>query len=90
MEMLRQADKMTLESFSRAMQSKMLKKQIEGYGGWDDPEQVSLDDLKAMLREHVEKGDMVDVGNLAMMVWWRELLTPGEHSDQAISGLHHV
>src|SRR4029077_20482891 len=55
--------------FATAMQDKMAKSRAKGRGGWQS---CSVDDLWKMLREHVEKGDPVDVANLAMMIWHNE------------------
>lgn len=53
--------------FSQVMKHKLLKKYGEGKRGWDDP--TILEFLKKSLAEHVAKGDMVDVANLAMFIW---------------------
>lgn len=52
--------------FSDAMARKMAFCAAKGRSGWQE---CSIDELWAMLREHVEKGDPVDVGNFAMMIW---------------------
>ena len=80
------ADAIGLERFNRAMQEKLAKKRAAGRGGWNRPFQRSQPDrgdvvlqtgcdtemLRTMLIDHVRKGDMVDVANLAMMIWNRE------------------
>ncbi|NTF32345.1 hypothetical protein G6L88_09785 [Rhizobium skierniewicense] len=53
------------------MKAKLAKKRQEGRGGWDDEDECSQVFLTALLREHVEKGDPVDVGNFAMMLHQR-------------------
>lgn len=57
---------------SRAMKEKLEKKRAEGRGGWWHPEHCSTKELKEMLTEHIEKGDMVDVMNFAAMIYLRE------------------
>lgn len=57
----------TVARFNQVMKHKLLKKYGEGKRGWDDP--AILDFLKKSLAEHVGKGDMVDVANLAMFIW---------------------
>jgi hypothetical protein len=55
--------------FSRAMMDKMAAGRAKGRSGWQDcPERV----VWKMLRDHVEKGDPVDVACLAMIAWYRE------------------
>lgn len=43
-----------------AMNKKLHEKSLEGRGGFED---CSAETLSRMLREHVEKGDPVDVAN---------------------------
>jgi hypothetical protein len=56
------------------MQDKLAAARKKGRGGWWDPERCSVLDLRRMLIEHVDKGDMRDVINLAAMVHARELV----------------
>jgi len=58
-----------VDMFAKDMKAKLQKKHKEGYRGWD---RMDKDTAIAMLTEHIIKGDMVDVGNLALFVWWRE------------------
>ncbi len=53
--------------FGQVMKHKLLKKYGEGRRGWDDP--ACLGWLKKSIVDHVSKGDMVDVANLAMFIW---------------------
>lgn len=55
-----------------AMKEKLAAARAKGRGGWWDADRCSLDFLKGLLAEHVEKGDMVDVMNLAAMIYARE------------------
>lgn len=64
------ADDAAVDRFAAAMKAKLAKKREEGRGGWDGPE-CSANILSALLRAHVDKGDPLDVGNLAMMLHQR-------------------
>lgn len=64
-------DDAAVDRFSVAMKAKIAKKRAQGRGGWDDERICSPDDLARMLVDHVRKGDPVDVGNLAMMLFNR-------------------
>jgi hypothetical protein len=57
--------------FAAAMKAKLAKKRAEGRGGWEDKNDCSNAFLTRLLREHIDKGDPVDVGNLAMMIHQR-------------------
>lgn len=61
-------EELCVDGFAAAMKDKLKQKRDEGRGGWEDPNQCSGDSLRAMLAEHVLKGDPVDVANLAMML----------------------
>ena len=56
-----------LSSFTDAMASKVMQKVEKGYVGWDQPQIASV--LEQKLTENLQKGDMIDVANLAMMLW---------------------
>lgn len=64
-------DDIAVDRFADAMKIKLAKKRNEGRGGWADKTECSQIFLSQLLREHVEKGDPVDVGNLAMMLHQR-------------------
>lgn len=64
-------DDEAVDRFAAAMKAKLEKKRAEGRGGWEDKNQCSAEFLNRLLNEHVGKGDPVDVGNLAMMLWNR-------------------
>lgn len=88
------ADYEGVERFSTAMLDKLAKKRGEGRGGWNrEPEHegCSLELLRQMFRDHLEKGDMVDIANFAMMIWNREnpegkRLTQPSAPDSAAAG----
>jgi|GEM_PF-3709529 len=65
-------DELAVDRFAAAMKAKLAKKRDEGRGGWEDKDDCSQLYLSQLLREHVEKGDPVDVGNLAMMLHQRQ------------------
>lgn len=66
------SDDAAVDRFAAAMKAKLAKKRSEGRSGWDDKDDCSQIFLSQRLREHVEKGDPLDVGNLAMMLHQRE------------------
>lgn len=53
------------------MVEKMRISSEKGRGGWHDPQRCSLESLTRMFLDHIQKGDMIDVMNFAMMVWSR-------------------
>ena len=57
-----------VDEFSASMRKKLKQKFMEGKSGWDDPKWEKKDIL-ADLVKHIEKGDMVDVANIAMFAW---------------------
>lgn len=65
-------DQCAVRDFAVAMNDKLEQKRAEGRGGWHDPKRCTISELRKMLAEHVEKGDMVDIANFAMMIWSRE------------------
>ena len=68
-------DDVAIDRFAAAMKAKMAKQRAKGYGGWEDKADCPTDRLQTMLVDHLPKGDPVDVGNFAMMLWNR-----GEHT----------
>ena len=64
-------DDSAVELFAAAMKAKMAKQREKGYGDWDNPAACPADRLARCLRESVLKGDPVDVGNFAMMLFNR-------------------
>lgn len=65
-------DDAAIDRFAAAMKEKMAASRVKGRSGWNDPLICSTDRLRAMLLEHIEKGDPVDVGNFAMMLFNRK------------------
>lgn len=61
-------DDAAVDGFAAAMKAKLAKAREKGRGGWQDPEQCTAESLRQDLRQHVHKGDPVDVGNFAMFL----------------------
>jgi hypothetical protein len=60
-----------VDAFAAEMKTKLLQAAIhKGRSGWDNPD-WTVEQIEQRLREHVEKGDMRDVANLAMFRWNR-------------------
>lgn len=66
-----QFDNRSVTNFAYAMRVKLAVKRLAGRGGWQDKKQCSGEYLSKLLREHVEKGDPVDVANFCMMLHQR-------------------
>lgn len=64
-------DDLAVNRFAAEMKAKLAKKRAEGRGGWEDPDECSIEALSYMLIQHIWKGDPIDVGNLAMMIQQR-------------------
>ncbi|WP_052494523.1 hypothetical protein [Cupriavidus basilensis] len=64
-------DDAAVDRFAVAMKAKMAASRAKGRGGWDDPAQCPPNRLAYLLMDHVPKGDPVDVGNFAMMLFNR-------------------
>ncbi len=60
------ADDDAVIAFAYAMQNKMFLSSRKGRSGWQN---CSEENLWQMLKEHINKGDPVDVANFAMMIW---------------------
>lgn len=71
------ADRILVETVCEGMKIKLSKKRNEGRSGWHTSK-CSNQYLKQMLMNHIEKGDMIDVINLAGMIYCRELLYSSE------------
>lgn len=79
-------DDLSVDAFAEIMKAKLAKKRGDGRGGWKGPD-CSVDALSAMLREHVEKGDPVDVANFAMMLQQRgEMIAAASRGDGTPGG----
>ena len=74
-------DDIAVDRFAAAMKTKMAKSRAVGRYGWDDPATCSADDLRLFLVNHIAKGDPVDVGNFAMMLFNRHETTAQPHPE---------
>lgn len=68
-------DDFAVDLFAAAMKSKMAAGRARGRSGWNDPMLCSGDSLRRLLAESIAKGDPVDVGNFAMMLFNRDART---------------
>lgn len=75
-------DDVAVDTFAAAMKAKMAKQRAKGYGGWDNPEDCTADFLRERLAHHVGKGDPVDIGNFAMMLWNRRESTAAQSAQE--------
>ncbi len=64
-------DDLAVDAFAAAMKAKLAEKRRQGYGGWNDPARCKVEMLAQCLADHLVKGDMVDIGNFAMMLFHR-------------------
>jgi hypothetical protein len=71
-------DNAAIDQAAVAMKGKMAACRVKGRSGWNDPLLCSAQTLRNMLRDHVEKGDPVDVLNLAMMLFNRGASTKAD------------
>ena len=72
-------DDTAVKLFAVAMKQKMALSRAKGREEW---RKCSTDELWEMLREHVTKGDPVDVANIAMMIWHNEGNTDAERNSR--------
>lgn len=68
-------DDFAIDKFATALKAKMALGRKRGRNGWNDPMLCSVDSLRRLLVESVGKGDPVDVGNFAMMLFNRDART---------------
>jgi hypothetical protein len=80
------ADDLAADRFATAMKAKMATSRSSGRYGWDNKDLVSGEALSNMLRQHVAKGDPVDVANFCMMLHQRGELIFGTTEPQKDSG----
>lgn len=65
-------DDRAIERFAAALKAKLRQKRDEGRSGWQDKVECPPGRLQRMLAEHLAKGDPVDVGAFAMMLFNRQ------------------
>ncbi len=61
-------DDAALDGLTSELKAKMAVGRAQGRAGWWSAQR---DDLSTMLRSHVDKGDPIDIGLLAMMHWYK-------------------
>lgn len=66
------ADYRLVQFATQAMEEKLKISRDKGRHGWWDESVCSIQDLQNLLEEHVTKGDMVDVMNIAAMIYVRQ------------------
>lgn len=76
-------DDSAVDRFAAAMKVKMAESRAKGRSGWDNEALCPVERLQSMLCDHVAKGDPVDVGNFAMMLFNR-----GHRSTAVMAGSH--
>lgn len=64
-------DEAALGSFVKKMSLKLEKSRRKGRAGWENPEEVSPEELAKQLVEQVAKGDPVDIANYCMFLHQR-------------------
>lgn len=64
-----------VSDFAKAMMRKLESKLQDGYHGWNKPKKFTTQILEDKLKEHAERvidtENMIDISNLAAMIWWR-------------------
>lgn len=74
-------DDVAVDALTTLMKAKLAKQRDKGYGGWDDSE-CTREWLSQLLREHVDKGDPVDVANFCAFLSARgEGIAPQAQAD---------
>jgi hypothetical protein len=64
-------DDFAVDHFANTMKAKMKASREKGRSGWNDPLMCTDGFLRRLLVKAVHKGDPVDVGNFAMMLFTR-------------------
>ena len=67
------ADHRLVDYAARAMTEKLAAARARGRGGWWDATDCGIEFLRGLLHEHIIKGDMRDVMNIAAMIYTREI-----------------
>ena len=78
-------DDIAIDAFANAMKAKMKASRDKGRKGWDDKTQCPDGRLQQMLIEHLAKGDPVDVGNFAMMLFNRGEMTAPDVEQEPVA-----
>jgi len=73
----------SVDTFAEKMKMKLADKCLDGYKGWDEEE--NLHGIRESLSRHLEKGDMVDVANFSMFLWYLDMkVTPPQKTDEEV------
>lgn len=64
-------DDVWVDGMAQAMKLKLAQKRGEGYSGWDQPAECSVEHLANLMLKHMDKPDMIDIANFAMMLHFR-------------------
>ena len=59
-----------VNAFARAMKVKLANKTLDGKSGWQETWWIESGNALEQLLAHAKKGDMVDVANFAMFIWY--------------------
>lgn len=66
-------DELLVQEAARLMRNKLAAARLKGRGGWWNPSACTIRGLQRMLEEHVDKGDPVDIMNIAAMIAFRQI-----------------
>ncbi len=66
------SDSKAVDVFAKAMKEKLYQARLRGRGGWDKPDECTVDLLAKMLMMETTEGDPVGVANFAMMLFMRK------------------
>jgi len=58
------------KQFTKVMKVRLLKKEEAGWSGWDERSLMPLDELMDRIFDNLNKGDWIDVANLAMFAFY--------------------
>jgi hypothetical protein len=67
-------DDICIKQFTQAMAAKMAISRAKGRGGWEKPDECSVEKIAKLLVTQLGKGDPVDIGNYAMMLFVRKAI----------------
>lgn len=77
-------DSHAVDEFAKVMKARLAEKRAQGFGGWEQKDLLSEDQLSRLFHKLVCKGSPVDVANLAMMLHVRgEKIVPAHVVDPA-------
>lgn len=77
-------DDAAVDAIALSMKVKMARNRAKGRAGWNEGDTCPADFLSKELREHVEKGDPLDVAIYAMMLHLRgEVISPADCATHA-------